>query len=170
MFDTYGPFVLKAHDDDSLDDLFAQIQKAEPRLQYGIGVYIVSAKGETGAMIPWYVGRTWNEFGRRIIRHYKDKKFVKLFAHGPVNLFLLPRSTRKGKVKATTEKVRRDGLKSIRQLEFALIGTCLKLNPALLNKQESTFHNSMHVAGYIDKGPKDRNFPAAKALSKLLRT
>ncbi len=170
MFDTYGPFVLKAHDNDSLDELFAQIQDAEPKLQYGIGVYIVSAEDETGAMIPWYVGRTWNEFGSRIMQHYKANKFAPLFAHGAVNLFLLPRATPKGKVKSATDKVRRAGLKSIRQLEFALIGTCLKLNPSLLNKQEATFHSSMHVAGYIDNGAEDRNFPAAKALSKLLQT
>ena len=170
MFDTYGPFVLKAHDGDSLDELFLQIKAADPKLQYGIGVYIISAPDEKGVMIPWYVGRTWNEFGSRLVQHFKAEKFIGLFGHGPINLFLLPRATPKGKVKAATEKIRQGGLRSIRQLEFALIGTCLKLNPRLLNKQDATFHSSMHVAGYLDNGPEDRDFPAAQALSKLLKT
>lgn len=171
MFDTYGPFVMKTHDKEGIDDLFVQIRTAESRLQNAIGIYVISAKSSKGVLLPWYVGRTWNEFGNRIVQHYKAKKFAWLIDEfGPITFFLLPRATPKGRVKSATEKVRLNGLKSIRELEFMLIGTCLKLNPELLNKQEATFFNSLHVAGYIDNGPSDRNFPAAKALSKLLKT
>ncbi len=90
MFDTYGPFVLERHEDDALEEMFSHIQADRSDLQYGIGVYIVAAPDKTGAMIPWYVGRTWNEFGSRIIQHYKAKRFVHLFEYGPINFFLLP--------------------------------------------------------------------------------
>ena len=170
MFDTYGPFEMDKHDQPSFDVLFQRIQAENPELQHGIGVYIVAAKDASGSLLPWYVGRTWNEFGSRLVQHYRARKFAPLFEHGPVSFFLLPRATPKGRIRQGTEHIKRGGLKSINQLEFALIGTCLKLNPALMNKQEATFHDSMHVAGYQDAGPVDRTFPAAQALSKLLKT
>ena len=42
MFDTYGPFVLRSHDKASLDDLFTQVEKANPTLKQAMGVYVVS--------------------------------------------------------------------------------------------------------------------------------
>ena len=167
MFDTYGPFVLQSHDKASLDDLFTQIKKANPTLKQAMGVYLVFGFDGTGSTIPWYVGRT-REFEARIRRHFQKEKFSSLLAYGPIRFFLLPRATGRGKLLTATEKTPGNA-KEIRQLEFFLIGTCLKLNPALLNKQETEFFKRLHVAGYIDKGPEDRYFPAAKQLSKLLK-
>jgi hypothetical protein len=52
MFDTYGPFVLKAHDGDSIDELFVHIKTANPKLQFGKGVSIISSPDDKGVIIP----------------------------------------------------------------------------------------------------------------------
>lgn len=170
MFDTYGPFPMERHDQHAFDELFKLIKAQREDLQYGIGVYIVAAKDSKGSLLPYYVGRTENEFGSRLVQHFRAQKFVPLFENGPISIFLLPRATPRGRIRKANEQIKHDGLKSIRQLEFTLIGACLKLNRALMNKQEARFHDSMHVAGFIDAGPTDRDFPAAQALSELLHT
>jgi hypothetical protein len=52
MFDTYGPFVLKAHDGDSIDELFMHIKTVNLKLQFGSGVFIISSPDDKGVMIP----------------------------------------------------------------------------------------------------------------------
>ena len=151
--------------------MFLQIKNRNSELQRGVGIYVVAAKAASGDALPWYVGRTCNELGARIVQHYESNKFRKLLHQlGPLLFFLLPRATHRGHVIVPARKDRRDLVKPIRQLEFALIGTCLNLNPELLNKQEATFHKAMHVPGYIDDGASDRDFSDEQALSKLLKT
>jgi len=170
MFDTYGPYLLKAHDDEALEYFFEQIKVDNPRLENAIGVYLVAARSSGRKWIPWYVGQTWNSFGTRIVQHYRDKKFAKLIDRfGTLQFFLLPRATQKGRVRWSSSRIKSDrGLKSIDQLEFALIGTCLKLNSHLLNKSESRFHKTFYVPGFIEPTP-IKPEPAARALSKLLK-
>jgi hypothetical protein len=168
MFDTYGPFLLKTHDSDALDELFRQIRRSNEELQYGIGVYLVFALDSSGEMKPWYVGRTWREFGWRILDHYKTGRFEHLADRGPITFFLLPRITRQGKIIRKSGEISQSMAKSIRYLELILIGTCLNLNPDILNIQEAGFHNSLNVPGYIDGGATERE-PAARTLSKLLK-
>jgi hypothetical protein len=117
------------------------------------------------------VGQTWNEFGARLVQHFEAHKFDSLFEeHGRLTFFLMARATSGGKVKYSTSKIKEQkGLKSIDQLEFALIGTCIGLNSELLNKQEKRFHQSLCVPGYLNSAPSDRN-SSAKALAKMLKS
>jgi hypothetical protein len=52
MFDTFGPFVLKAHDTDSLNELFEQIHADNPSLENGIGVYMSPPETKRVACCP----------------------------------------------------------------------------------------------------------------------
>jgi hypothetical protein len=50
-----------------------------------------------------------------------------------------------------------------------LIDRCITLNQDLLNKKRWS-RNQIHVPGFLDKGSPERDFPAAQALAKLLKT
>lgn len=171
MFDTYGPFVLEEHSPLSLDDFFRQIKETNKDLQFAIGVYLITAKSADGGFLPWYVGQTWKEFGSRFLQHYKSGKLGELIRfHGPLNIFLIPRATGKGKVRKSTDAIKKArGLKSIDWLELQIIDRCLKLNPKLTNISENRFHRSLYVPGFRDDGSASRE-PAAKALAKVLKT
>lgn len=169
MFDTYGPFVWEQHDADGFDDLFAQIHDANKRLANAVGVYLFVARTEDGQQMPVYVGQTYKGFWERLDQHFKANKFAQLLdKSGTLELFLLPRSSPGGRVRWSTAKMRESrGLKSIDWLELQLIDHCLHLNPSLLNISEASFHKSLHVPGFRDKGTTRE--PAAKALGKILK-
>lgn len=168
MFDTYGPFTLRMHDIGSIDALFQEIA-TDPTadIEHGKGVYIVAASNADGVVVPWYVGRTFRQFGSRLKEHFEGYRFVELAGYGEVMFFFLA-LVRNGVI--VQRRPNENQKHAIRYLELLLIGTSLKLNPQLLNKQQKRFHQDLHVAGYIDNGPAERDFPAAQALSKLLKT
>ncbi len=170
-FSTYGPFELSDMSSAGIIKLFESIQKTNKNLQYGIGVYIVAARDKDGALVPWYVGKTDNEFGKRFMQHFKGLRFYKLLAErGPLSFFLIARITPTGKLKKVTDRMReRPGLKSIDRLEFALIGSCSSLNPELSNKREKSFHTIMHVPGYWNSSVENYD-DAARELAAMLRT
>lgn len=137
-FSTYGPFVLEELASPGPEKLFDAIQAARPdlQLQYGIGVYIFASRNAVGHLIPWYVGKTKNEFGKRLIQHIRSGKFEELISEvGQLSLFLIAHVTNSGKIRKATQRTKDSaGIKAINQLEFALIGSCLSMNPNLLNK------------------------------------
>ncbi len=171
MFDTYGPFLLNSHDENEIDDLYKQIQADETGLQFAIGVYIVAACSNSDSPVPWYVGITIREFGERLIEHFKAGKFAELAAKGPLHIHLIAlRSKLSGKyVFVENGDATEEQKLIIEQLEQQLIDRCYTLNKDLLNKKRWS-PNQVHVPGFIDKGGSERDFPAAQALAKLLKT
>jgi hypothetical protein len=170
-FSTYGPFELREMSPAGIDKLFESIKKTDKNLQYAIGVYIVAAKDNDGELIPWYVGKTDNEFGKRLIQHFDGARFYKLAAErGPLSFFLIARVTPSGRLKKVTARMRETpGLKSIDRLEFALIGSCSSRNSELLNKREKSFHTIMHVPGYWNSSVEHYD-DAARELAGMLKT
>jgi len=171
VFDTYGPFTMPTHDVRGIEHLFDEQIKKDPTpdVHRGVGVYIVATENSEGVLIPRYVGRTNKEFGLRIMQHFKAAKFQKLAENGPLMFFFLARA-KDGRILKHGEAGGAENTKAINHLELLLIGTCLKLNRDLLNRQQTRFHQNFHVAGYLDNGPSERDFPAAHALSRLLKT
>ncbi len=167
MFDTYGPYTLNSPEWNDVDDFYKELRRDEtPNVENGIGIYIVFTENESGEVTPWYVGQTQRKFGSRLFEHFKNRKFVSLFKRGRVRLILIARA-REGKIqqpKAGADK------RYIDWLEVELIGHCLRLNSKLLNKRSAAFFRDLHVPGYKDKGGSERDFPAAQALSKLLKS
>jgi len=167
MFDTYGPFELASHDKNGIDGLYKQIQSDEAEnLQFGIGIYIIAAKNDTGEPVPLYVGMTTREFGCRLVEHFEAGKFVELAENGPLQIHLIAlahdgRIIVKGEATALQKLV-------IEQLEQQLIDHCVKLNENLLNKKRWS-KNKPHVPGYNDNDGSQRD-EAARALAKLLKT
>ncbi len=149
MFDTYGPFTLTTHDDAGIEHLFdEQIKKDETRdIELGFGVYVIAAKDSDGGLVPWYVGRTHREFGKRILQHFKSGRFRELAQRGPLNFFLLARA-RDGVVFKSSEARSEGSTRAVNYFEVMLIGTCIRLNAELLNKREKRFHLNLHVPGY----------------------
>ncbi len=169
MFDTYGPFVLEKHNGDSIDDLYKQIQaNADGKLQHAVGIYIIAANSNDGVLpLPWYVGMTSREFGRRLFEHFKGKKFVDLSEKGPLYVHLIA-LVEHGRVLHGGEVTERQYL-IIEQLEQQLIDQCIRRNKDLLNKKKWS-PSQIHVPGFIDKGGAERAFPAAQKLAELLGT
>ena len=167
MFDTYGPFLLASHNGYDIDELYRQIQADETGLQYAIGIYIVAANSNGDDPKPWYVGITTSEFGRRIKQHFERGKFAELAARGPLQIHLIALRNNANFV-ISGEATEAHKL-VIEQMEQQLIDRCITLNPELLNKKLWS-KNQIHVPGFIDKGNSERDFPAAQALAKLLKT
>ena len=168
MFDTYGPFALKAHSAGQIDDLYAKINGAAEDLESGFGVYAIFALNDTGKLLPWYVGRTYGNFGARLKQHFDLGKFRDLDDKNGITIFLLAR-TKNGKRISSTEASGSD-LAAVSRLELLLIGTCMRLNPSLLNKQLKRFHEPFYVAGFLDRGQEHNRDHAAIALAELLET
>ena len=167
-FETYGPFALREWSNEARDELYADIEAAKEGLQDSIGVYIVACK-QGAKLLPWYVGKTHNGFGIRLKRHFFDGPFKTAYErNGNLSLFLIARASPNGRLKERKKGQPVKQLKSIDQLEFALIGTCLVQDPELLNKQEKTFHQSIIVPGYLNSP--SREDKSAKSLAKLLGT
>jgi hypothetical protein len=168
MFDTYGPFKLAKHDKDGIDDLYRQIQTDETvGLQFGIGIYIIATQDDPVGSIPLYVGMTTREFGARLIEHLNAGKFSDLVEDGPLQIHLIA-LTKDGRIHTKDEANEKQKL-AIEQLEYQLINHCAKLNKNLLNVKRWSA-NQVHVPGFIDDGDNQRDFPAARALAKLLKT
>ena len=167
MFDTYGPFILTSHDWADINDLYKQIQGDEAGLQDAIGIYLVAAESDCGYPIPWYVGITTREFGRRLVEHFKGEKFAELAAKGRLAIHFIA-------LRINNQFVMHDAVTEaqkliIEQLEQQLIDRCILLNQHLLNKKRWS-PKQIHVPGFIDKGSSERDFPSAKALARLLKT
>ncbi len=169
MFDTYGPFVLKKHSNDGIDELYREIQAdGDGKLQHAVGIYIIAAKPDDGGVpLPWYVGMTSREFGQRLLEHFKGKKFAELSEKGPLYIHFIA-LVENGRVLHSGEVTERQYL-TIEQLEQQLIDQCIRRNKHLLNKKKWS-PNQIHVPGFIDKGGAERAFPAAQKLAELLGT
>jgi len=167
MFNTYGPFSLTSHDWHDIDELYKQIQADEAGLQFAIGLYIVAAGSSGEHPIPWYVGITTREFGSRLVEHFKKGKFAELAAKGSLDIHLI--ALRNNDKFVTRDEATEAQKLIIEQIEQQLIDRCITLNEKLLNKRRWS-QNQIRVPGFIDKGGSERDFPAAQALAKLLKT
>ena len=169
-FSTFGPFklgVTQADDDlNAVDRFYADMNSAHPDLEKkGIGVYIVAQRQLNGTLLPWYVGRTTNHFGARLFQHIEGGKFDNLLTrHQALEFLLIALVTRNGKIAPRSPSL---NSKAIFELEFSLIRDCLLANPALVNKQERTFHSRMHVPGYRNSAVENYD-DAARELSAML--
>jgi hypothetical protein len=169
-FLTYGPFEFEELSPEAIRQTFQDIDAAMKDLQYAIGVYIFAVREGKGFK-PLYVGKTDRGFGGRIRKHLDDHRFDGHISKSErLNLFLIARATSPKKLKKVTPKMResKKGMKSINELEFALIGSCIGLNSDLLNKSESTFHTKLHVPGYWNSPVEERD-AAAKKLAGMLK-
>lgn len=173
-FKTLGPFELKVENGQLDKTTLRAIWKGNKGLRYGIGVYILTVQvGKR--LIPIYVGKTNRSFGSRLGQHSIFSKVSDSFEGKKLLLFLIPRVTsKKGDLVRAKRKFIENGegirsqvkgLKSIDQLEFALIGTCIAQNENLLNKQEKTFHQGLIVPGYLN----DESEELTESSSKLKR-
>jgi hypothetical protein len=74
------------------------------------------------------------------------------------------------KLKKVASKMRESnkGMKSINELEFALIVSCIELNTNLINKSKSGFHRTLHVPGYWNSPAHERD-ASAKKLAAMLK-
>jgi hypothetical protein len=169
-FLTFGPFELEENAPDAIDKLFNDIEEAKAGLQYAIGVYIFAVRSGKG-LVPLYVGKTDRGFGGRIRKHLDLHRFDEhISTKQMLNIFLIARATSSKKLKKVTQKMResKKGMKSINELEFALIGSCIELNGDLINKSESKFHRALHVPGYWNSPTEERD-GAAKKLAAMLK-
>ena len=168
MFDTYGPFELKTHDDEEIEALFSKINVINPALNSAVGVYIVATDNGSAGLTPWYVGMTTDEFGGRLFKgHFKRRKFAELAAKAPLRIFLI--ALRDGKQFVHAGDLSDDQELIIEMIEKQLIDRCYLLNNKLLNKKLWS-PTQIHVPGFIDKGGSERNFEAAQQLAKMLGT
>lgn len=170
-FLTFGPFELKEILPDAIDNLFLEIKAAREGLPEAIGVYIFAKRSGRGKLIPIYVGKTDRGFGRRIRHHLDHDRFDGGLSEGDrLNIFLIAGATSSKKLKKVTPKMRdrKYGMKSIDALEFALIGSCIELNPKLMNKSERRFHGTLHVPGYWNSPAYERD-ASAKKLAAMLK-
>jgi hypothetical protein len=169
-FATYGPYELKEWSRNGIHALFDEAVEEQDGLNKAIGIYIISTRNRKGKLIPAYVGKTVNSFGKRFLEHYGSNKFHHLFSEkSSVHVFLIPRITGKGKFVKSTAKLKKSGLPSIDRLEFALIGSCLAQNSELINVRDATLHKTFHVPGYWNSKPKDFD-NAARELATMLGT
>jgi len=167
MFDAYGPFELRTHDKDGIDNLYRQISDdGTHNLENGIGIYIIASQDPAGKSVPQYVGRTVDEFGTRLKQHFDKGKFVDLVSTGPLQVFLIARAI-KGQIVIKSEATGKDFL-LIEQLERDLIAHCVAQNKDLLNIRSRTKQET-YVAGFRGDDAAKRE-PAAQALAKLLGT
>lgn len=170
-FLTFGPFELKEISPHAIDKLFDEIKATQERLPEAIGVYIFAKRSGRDKLIPLYVGKTDRGFGGRIRNHLDAAIFDGSLSQGDrLNIFLIARATSPKKLKRVTPKMRasKKGMKSINELEFALIGSCIELNPKLINKSESRFHRTLHVPGYLNSPAHERD-ASAKKLAAMLK-
>jgi hypothetical protein len=170
-FLTFGPFELREISPDAIDKLFDEIKAAKEGLDDAIGVYIFAKRSGRGKLIPLYVGKTDRGFGVRFRHHLDVGRFAGSLTKGDrLNIFLIAHATSPKRLKRVTPKMRdsKNGMKSINELEFALIGSCIELNPNLINKRESRFHRTLHVPGYWNSPAHERD-ASAKKLAAMLK-
>lgn len=176
-FSTFGPFVIDEWSTDGLEKFWADSDRIQEALGYStglrkaIGIYIVVVEDANGSLVPWYVGKTDNGFGIRFKQHRNATKVRSIFRikSKAVKVFLIARITSSGKLKKVTPRMKAsEGLKSIDKVEFALIGSCLAVNPKIINTREKIFHTLLHVPGYLNSDPKNYD-EAALQLANMLK-
>jgi hypothetical protein len=170
-FLTFGPFELKEISAYAIDKLFVEIKAAKEGLDVAIGVYIFARRSDRGKLIPLYVGKTNRGFGGRFIDHFEAGRFDGSLSKGDrLNIFLIALATSPKRLKKVTSNMRdsQKGMKSIDKLEFALIGSCVELNPELINKREGRFLRTLHVPGYWNS-PAHEHDASAKKLAVMLK-
>jgi hypothetical protein len=165
MFDTYGPFFLRTHDDAGIHRLYLDIRADRDKgLENAMGIYIIASKAAGGQWIPCYVGMTTRELGQRLKEHLVTRKFID---SGPLEIFLI--ALRDGGRFVELSELTEVQELVIAQLEHQLIDHCVRVHGhgSLINKKMWSPHQ-IHVPGFIDKGGKEREDPAAQELAKLL--
>lgn len=171
-FLTKGPFKLGRTKGFMNADAFEAIWCEEPDLKKAKGVYIIATKVGT-RLVPWYVGKSDLGFGSRFRQHPIFQVIGRESPNGDLYLFMLVRVTPKGKsmraakTQADPGRLKIRKLKSIDRLEYALIGTCLKLNANLLNEKLKRFHEGLVVPGYLPNPNQDQE-DSAQQLAKML--
>jgi hypothetical protein len=120
------------------------------------GVYIFAIKMGS-KHLPIYVGLSDHGFAPRLNNHKIYKKIAEVYPLRDIYLFLIARVTpRTGKfiLRKRNAEGKVIARRANRELEFLLIGSCLRKNPNLLNSQEKSFLRGLVVPGYHGS-PKD---------------
>ncbi len=180
-FRTLGPFELKRDGNrierGALQALWSPHQHSEGRVyRYAIGVYVIAVK-QGRKLLPLYVGKSNRGFANRLNRHSIFSDIPKQYDGKSLFLFLIARVTSEREEYRTArptvvktalgERRGSQKLRTIDELEFALIGTCLSINPNLLNKHEKSFLNSLRVPGYRNDSDQDLD-QSARSLRDML--
>jgi hypothetical protein len=168
-FKTFGPFDFPNTSSVTNEDLkqFWSSSNIDEGLVTAIGVYILCRKIGSNPPKPWYVGRTDKGFRRRLKQHVRGGTFRRLdelAPNGKLQVFLIARTNPGGK---SFKKKGKNLLKSIRMLEFLLIGMCLTRNKRLLNTSEKAFHKGLYVPGYLNNKRGKPGKPA-RGLAEML--
>jgi len=179
-FGAYGPFILgsqgKKVDADDLEKFWRDLArvKGTDGLRNAIGVYIAAIPiGASKQLRPVYIGKTDSGFKKRLSsRHSLFTLANETYTPRRLRIFFLARmKAEHGPFLRANKRPsghKRVGLKSIKELEFLLIGKCVGARFELLNTQEKNFHEGLKVAGVFGKtsaGDED----AAATVSQMFR-
>jgi hypothetical protein len=170
-FQPYGPFRVPLNEELKAYLLAKQFDMKKEHLNEASGVYIFISGG-----LPVYVGQAQKRsFGARISDHFNrphNRELKNIFedTKGQVSLLLIALAKDNGDDLRIAETNKAAHCSAIHKLEESLIGTCLAVNPRLLNVSSVRFYRDTHVPGYLNTVPQDKiDFAAANALAKLLR-
>ena len=167
-FRTFGPFHVNADIENKSDDLGTKFNAAKEGLNNASGVYIFAYR-EKGRLIPIYVGKAQRQsFGSRIAQHLNGLKFADFLDDRAkkLNIFLIARVDEKDEflfAKVAAE----DEFTIISELEFSLIGSCIAVNPDLLNFHKLKHPDEVHVPGYLGSIPDSTDLSACELASML---
>ena len=166
-YEVFGPFPFP--NDKSITHRKALRQFWEERSKDGspaglcdaVGVYVWITK-ENGTQLPWNVGITSKQgFKGRFPQ--KEPGFLRLQRDRPkaeIEVYLLARRTKGGKFSRTNQKRLNDWLETL------LIGSALRVNPALRNAAKSKFLRTTVVDGYLNDRA-DKRSAAAESFSAI---
>ncbi len=180
VFTTLGPYDLGPSTSEAPFDRLSELWdsprgKGGPIPRLATGVYVLAVK-DRGKLMPVYVGKSDRGFAKRLHSHTIFSQVAKSYLGMTVYLFLLARVTPKKKSYVTMKKIERsDGegfqVKRSRantELEFMLIGSCLRLNPELLNLQGKTFMEGLKVPGFLGR-PDSKETRSAIAFEAMMK-
>lgn len=171
-FKPYGPFSIPVEDGrvlkQELKEFWAEIDGQHPGLSGAVGCYIFAVSSKKSK--PWYVGKTERRsFKNEAFQPHKlllyQNDVLSRNTRGVPIIYLIARLTPAGKLRraATGDQ----GVGSIGRLEQLLIGNCLRKNPDLANKKDTSYLRRMRVPGYLNEtaGARTRE---ARALADLI--
>jgi hypothetical protein len=172
QFEPYGPFVVPIESGGvpkNLKKFWEGVEAQKPGLSEAVGCYIFAVKRGPD-YVPWYVGKTiklgFKSEGFQLHKRVHLESLGAL-ANGTVNLYLIARVTKPGKLKGKYGRHVKQGQDGkITVLEERLIGLALAKNPDLANVKG---RKQIQVPGVMNES-KGRRSPEAESLADLLVT
>lgn len=168
-YGVFGPFDVPRHDDKCVPApkyrrvFWREVEKNDPGLPNARGCYIFGVRASKGAK-PWYVGQTKKSFQSECFESHKLLHYNEALAgyrKGTPVLLFLARQTPKGKFQ------KRFAASEADDLEYLLIGNCLRANQRLLNISRTSLFREAEIPGLLNS-PKGKPSKSAKFLSRLL--